>query len=889
MALTAREYRIIAIAFLLGVVLWIADAAFEYYLSGGEWLGHLITDLSPQHLFLRALVLVAFLVSGVGVALAMASRRRAEAALRRSESVLSAIFHHANDAIFLHGLDEHGMPGRFLEVNRLACQRLGYSREELLTMSPRDIDATADAARVPRIMERLRRSGAISFEGAHQAADGHAIPVEVSSALFDLQGTPTVVSVARDVSERIQARREIEHLNRVLRAIRNVNQLITRERDPDELCRQACEYITDARGYTAAWIARTGPDGDVLAVAHSALAERMAAFQRQLRDEGCPACARRAADSAGAAAIRKPWQGCEGCVLREVEPEGDVVAVRLSYGERDWGALCVCRPADLPIAEGEKGLLCEVAGDLAFALHSIEIEERNLRAEQALRRSEEQYRMLAENTLDCIWAMDLELHFTYVNRAVEMVFGYSQREFIGTHLSEHCDPEVFAEMVEVIEREMEGSTDGTGVTFETRLHNKEGEDVLVEVKGRVVRDEHGEPLSLQGVTRDISERRRVEEQLRQAQKMEAVGQLAGGIAHDFNNIITGIQGYAEFVFDGLPEDSPAREDLQQVQDLAHRAADLTHQLLAFSRRQTLVKEHLSLNDVINDTARILERLLEEHIELELCLAEDLWTVQADRGQMQQVLMNLAVNARDAMPEGGRLVVESANVSPDETYLELHYDIEPGDYVLLSVSDTGVGMDRHTRERVFEPFFTTKEGEKGTGLGLATVYGIIKQHGGSIGLYSEPGEGSTFRIYLPRSTEGPIPAAQRHTEPTVTTGTESILLVEDEDSVRAVAARLLEEMGYRVICAENAERTRALLREHGTEVALLISDVVLPDANGFSLCEELRERQPGLRVLYMSGYTDSAVLSTEDDPHAAFIQKPFGKEELGAKVRQVLDA
>ena len=383
-------------------------------------------------------------------------------------------------------------------------------------------------------------------------------------------------------------------------------------------------------------------------------------------------------------------------------------------------------------------------------------------------------------------------------------------------------------------------------------------------------------------------RTELEEQLRQAQKMEAVGQLAGGVAHDFNNILTGISGYVELVLAQV-DDAGVRSDLEQIRQFSDRAAGLTHQLLAFSRRQPLQMSAVNLNDLVKATTVMIERLIGEDVELRFAPGDDLALVRADSGQIEQVLMNLAVNSRDAMPGGGRLIIETLNVSLDRAYASRHTAVEAGEYVMLSVSDTGCGMDKEEQERAFEPFFTTKELGKGTGLGLSTVYGIVKQHDGNIWVYSEPGRGACFKIYLPTLDSSPDEATACLVTEVVPRGDETILLVEDEPRVRDAVQRALESYGYRVWSATHPDEARGVFDQNEDSIDMLLTDVVMPGYDGKQLYERLCRSRPELPVLYMSGYTDRAILDNGVlDPGIPFIQKPFSPAQLVRKVRAVLD-
>ncbi len=386
-----------------------------------------------------------------------------------------------------------------------------------------------------------------------------------------------------------------------------------------------------------------------------------------------------------------------------------------------------------------------------------------------------------------------------------------------------------------------------------------------------------------------AQRNRLELQLRQAQKMEAIGQLTGGIAHDFNNLLTIINGYSEMLLQTLPAGDPQRDNAAQIREAGERAVALTRQLLAFSRRQMLEPRVLDLNAVVTNTERMLTRTIGEDVNLAAILTPGLGRVKADPGQIEQVIMNLAVNARDAMPHGGRLTIETANVELDENFVRTHAVVKPGRYVMLAVSDTGCGMDAETQKRIFEPFFTTKERGKGTGLGLATVYGIVKQSGGSIWVYSEVGQGTTFKVYLPRVEEQPdtvLPSAVRTAS---LKGTETILLVEDDAPLRKLTQAILKKGGYTVLSAGHSNEAFRVCAEHSGPIHLLLSDVVMPGMSGHELAGRMASAHPDMKVLYLSGYTDDTVVRHGVlDRSMAFLQKPFTALGLLSKVREVLD-
>jgi PAS domain S-box-containing protein len=408
--------------------------------------------------------------------------------------------------------------------------------------------------------------------------------------------------------------------------------------------------------------------------------------------------------------------------------------------------------------------------------------------------------------------------------------------------------------------------------------------------GQPILGVHGQSLGAVVALHDITDRKLLEGQLRQSQKLEAIGSLAGGVAHDFNNLLTVIGGYSQMVMDQMGPGDPQHERVEEIAKAAERAGALTRQLLAFSRQQVLEPSILDLNAIVTDMERMLHRLLPANIELVTALSRDLGRIKADPGQIEQVILNLVVNARDAMPQGGRLVVETANTDADETFSQAHIEAAAGPYVVLAVSDTGSGMSAETQVRVFEPFFTTKEVGKGTGLGLSTVYGIVRQSGGTIGVYSEVGSGSTFRVYLPK-VESAL-EAERHQAPAAVhaRGTETILIVEDDAKVRALVQRVLESAGYTVLPATDGQDALSILQRRPGRIHLVLTDIVMPGMSGPELLSRLREEHPGCKGLYMSGYSDKALSPSQFlQSEVPYLQKPFSPGALAQRVREVLDA
>lgn len=509
------------------------------------------------------------------------------------------------------------------------------------------------------------------------------------------------------------------------------------------------------------------------------------------------------------------------------------------------------------------------------------------RALDSLLESERRYRDLYENSVDALYAHDLDGNYLSANSAVETVLGYPRERFLTLNFRDIVYPEDLAKTVENFRKKVENGIEKTG-PYEIRVLTEDGSVRWVEVTSRIVK-EAGRPVAVEGSGRDITERKKLEERLRQSAKMEAIGLLAGGIAHDFNNLLTAMMGYAEMLRLHLPSETPDWHRVCRIQRAAESAADLTRQLLAFGRKQVLDARPLILNDVIADFEKMLRRVIGEDVDIVTDLSADLGTVLADAGQVEQILMNLAVNARDAMPNGGVLRIETYNVVLDEDYARSHPDATGGDYVLMTMSDTGSGMDSVTLGRIFDPFFTTKAKGVGTGLGLSTVYGIVKQHQGHLAVYSEPGIGTTFKVYLPRVFEKPDRLPQAAPAAPLPAGDETILVVEDEEIVRVLACDVLDMLGYSVLCAPDPAEALAISDSHDGPIQLLLTDVVLPGMDGRSLFKRLSSSRPELDVLYVSGYTENFIVHHGVlDRGVFFLQKPFTLDGLGHKIREVLD-
>ena len=515
------------------------------------------------------------------------------------------------------------------------------------------------------------------------------------------------------------------------------------------------------------------------------------------------------------------------------------------------------------------------------------------RAEAQIRESQQRFQDLVETLSDWIWEVDQNGIYTYVSPKIRDLLGYEPQEVLGKTPFDLMPPEEAERVKSAFERLL--AAQQPVVALENTNRRKDGRLVVFETSGAPFFDAAGQLVGYRGVDRDITERKQAEEkmeslqeQLRQSQKMEAVGRLAGGIAHDFNNLLTVIKGYSQLSLIELEEDAPLKGNIEQIHRATDRATDLVRQLLAFSRRQILEMKVLDLNVILRSLHNMLRRVIGEDIELITVLAEDLGRIRTDPGWIEQAIMNLVVNARDAMASGGKLTIETENVDLDEAYMGSHVLVRSGGYVMLSVSDTGVGITPEIMERLFEPFFSTKEKDKGTGLGLSTVYGIVKQSGGDIRVYSEPGKGATFKIYFPRVNEPLDGLREKVSGDKLLRGRETILLVEDEEDLRKLAAIVLERQGYRVLSARNGDEALLICEQHKDLIHLMLTDVVMPGMNGRELAKRLESSHPEAKVLYMSGYTDHSIVMhgvLVEGVH--YIQKPFTVDALAKKVREVL--
>ena len=817
------------------------------------------------------------------VARDITEQQRSRQALREREEQYRTLVEQSNDALYLL------FDRRFEFINRRFTEMFGVSPEEV--RSP-DFDFTSLVAPQsrPLVEERDRKvhqGEPVSpcYEFTALTKDDREIVVEASVAYIPYRGGIATQGIVRDITERKRFEQQLRQRGRYLACLAEIAQDMLRVQDPFAV-------LSDV-------LARLG---------ETAQAGRVHIFEAH-RDEAGQALL----------SLRARWQ--DPRVQQWVDPS---TLQNLPWAGRwfeRWAEILsqnqmiAGKAQDLPEAERQhleaQGVqsilvlplfvggawygfigfdLCEEAREweqaevdlLAAAAHDIAQSIERSQALQALQESEERYRRLIELLPDGV-----TVHQDGIVRMVNLIgarlLGYnSPEEIIGRPALEFVHPDDHPLVIERIRAQLEQNE--TAPPLEERFLRKDGTVIPVEVSGTPF-TLGGRPASLV-VARDVTQRKRLEEQLRQAQKMEAIGRLAGGVAHDFNNLLTAINGYAELLLSGISPDNPLRHEVEAILRAGERAAKLTQQLLAFSRRQVMEMRVVSLNQILEGLATMLRRIIGEDIDLLVRPAANLSNVRVDSAQMEQAVVNLVVNSRDAMPDGGELVLETDNVELDKAYTLDHAEVTPGSYVRLSVSDTGEGIPPEVQKHLFEPFFTTKEG--GTGLGLATVYGIIKQFGGHVQVYSEAGQGTTFHLYLPcveaPLEEAPAPAAEEWPR-----GVETILVVEDNDMVRNLAVRVLTRQGYAVLEARRGDEALAIAAAYQGTIGLLLTDVVMPQMSGRALVEHLRGGRPEIQVLYMSGYTDNIIAHHGAlEPGTPFIQKPFTPQALARKVRATLD-
>jgi PAS domain S-box-containing protein len=740
--------------------------------------------------------------------------------------------------------------GEIVLINSQTEKLFGYDREDLLGYSverliparfqDRHLDHRAAYFSDPRV-----RPLGLGLELYAIRKDGQEFPVEISLSPLKTAEGVLVTAAIRDISERKLVEGQIYKLNLELQAKEQLQLLLdsTAEAiysiDVDgacTLCNAACLRLL---GYSR--------DSELLA-------KNMHALMHHTRPDGSA-------------------YPVEECKIFQAFRQGKGTHVT---DEVLWRADGTSFPAEYwsyPVHNNGRVL--------GSVVTFFDITQRR-KSEEALRRSESRYRSIIESAPYGVFRVDQNGRIAMANSPFAVMLGYqTPDEVLGLNTGTDVYPNATEQ-----QRARDYASEDSRVGYETKWNRKDGKTITVRLGGRRLPDDDELPGGFEVFVEDITEHRSLQRQFEHAQKMEAVGRLAGGVAHDFNNLLMIISGYAQLLDESFADPKKVVEYATRIQDASSKAATVTRQLLAFSRKQVLDPTVLDLSYVVNDLAKMLPRLLGEDVETVMELDPQVGTVRADRGQMEQVIMNLAVNARDAMPQGGRLTIATSNVALDASYYQ-GVEVPPGQYVLLAVSDTGIGMDATTQVHIFEPFYTTKEAGKGTGLGLATVYGIVKQSNGFIWVYSEPDKGSIFKIYLPRVDPAADSDESLQPAQAPSAGTETILLVEDEAALRNVCRVYLESKGYTVLEAGNAKEAMKICQSHDRPIHVLITDIVMPGLGGLELAKSALEMRPALSVVLVSGYTDRA-LDREAISFAKFLQKPFSFDALARTVRSLLD-
>ncbi|HVP42912.1 MAG TPA: PAS domain S-box protein [Terriglobales bacterium] len=797
-------------------------------------------------------------------------QKRAQEALRESESKFRTVAETAPIAIYIHDGE------RFLYLNPASEQISGYSRAELLQHGPWRLVH-------PEYMELLRRRTAARQRGENVltryefpiiAKSGETRWLDFSAGVIQFEGQQAILATAVDITERKRAEGLQTALYRIADTARQAGEL-------PQLYAAIHRIVGELMYAKNFYIAVYDPETQLLSFPYFVDQEDATPAPKPL-GKGLTEYVLRT----GKPLLATPERFAELVASGEAESIGaaslDWVGVPLKHGDQTFGVLVVqTYEPNVRYGEKEAEILTFVSQHVAGAIEQKRSQER-------LRDSESRYRTLVQSAVYGIYRSSaIEDRFLDVNPALVSMLGYSSvEEVLALKISRDIYWDAEERMRLLTEHGQRDRID----SIQARWKKKDGSPLTVRLSGRTVRDLRGRVAAFEMIAEDITERAALELQLLQSQKMEAVGRLAGGVAHDFNNLLTVIKGYGELMLDELRANDPMRAEVEEIQKAADRAASLTRQLLAFSRRQVLAPKIIDLNNVVANMDKLLRRLLGEDVELHTVLDPKLGRVKADPGQVEQVIMNLAVNARDAMPSGGKLTIETQNLELDSFYAREHVTVAPGPYAMLAVSDTGMGMDAETQSHIFEPFFTTKDQGKGTGLGLSTVYGIVKQSGGYIWVYSEPGRGTTFKVYLPRVSDEAVSAESGEVGHESHRGNETVLLVEDEDGVRALIRQVLVRNGYKVLEARHGEEAALLADGHKTSIHLLLTDVVLAKMSGRELAQKLAPSRPGMQVIFMSGYTDEAIIHHGMlTPGTKFLQKPFTTDTLMHTVREVLDS
>jgi PAS domain S-box-containing protein len=868
-----------------------AQAVEQQLYEKSSWTGELAQRRQDGRA-VRVLASISQLRDGAGALLGavtvyhdITERARAEEALRESEERYRALFDRSLDGVYVFDFT-----GAFLDANAAALNMLGYTHAEIRALSLADILAKDQLPLALDALAELRQSDTRPDWPAFRMRrkDGAYVWAEIQISVIYRQGKPFAVQgVARDITARRRAEEAIaRRLTMEMAVARTTEVFVSGSDDLTPVLGALGEALSVQRAFTL----RIGADGEHFDSLHLWYAPGYA-----------PPDAHFPSDPVALFLWERSRVG-QDVIISDISALPEEASVeRASLEALDAHALLltpVPDPRGQPV--GFAGFAAvgqprQWADDEIYSVHVI-VERlgaywESLAARERLRQSEERYRTLVEQLPGVTYSARLDElgSLLYISPQIEKLAGYTPQECLA-------DPAIWQRLThpggqgQRRESYLRSLTTGEPFADEYRLLARDGRTVWVRDEGAVIREAADGPLVVRGMMSDITEHKELEARFQQGQKMEAVGRLASGVAHDFNNQLTVILGFASFFLQSFEIDDPRAVHVRQILMAAERSAGLTRQLLAFSRKQTLQPVLLNLNQEIGATEKLLRRLIGENIKLVFAPGAEVTQVTVDPTQLSQVIMNLAVNARDAMPDGGALTIETHNVTLDESYTRHHPDLQPGRYVMLAISDTGSGMSEEVKAHLFEPFFTTKAAGQGTGLGLSTVYGITKQSGGHISVYSELGRGTTIRVYLPRAdAESVAEAAAKAAPARSLQGDETVLVVEDEEQVRQMVCLVLRSQGYRVIEADSGEHAREAAAAFSERIHLLLTDVVLTGMSGRVAAKSLAADRPEMKVLYMSGYTDDAIERHGVlEAHAAHIAKPFTPFVLASKVRDVLD-
>jgi PAS domain S-box-containing protein len=791
--------------------------------------------------------------------------------------------------------------GDLLYVNDRACCLFGHPRQEMLCLNLRDLHQPAyPVSDWSRLLQTIRHEGQYSGESQYPAIRGCAIFLSLSMRMCAHAGREYLVMAASDITER---RRESSKLLRVTRALRTLgkcNEAVAHAAGEQELVQEICRIIVHDGGYRMAWVGYGEQDD-------KKIIKKIAAFGH---DEGYinhidATWAETGTGRGPMGAVVRTGRACLIGNIRDCAdfPQGKEEALTRGYASVlglplklqgvTIGGIAIYAGEIEAFDSEETKLLEDLAGNVSYGIMSLRLREEHSIAERSLARTLHELESIMLAIPDILFRTDLNGNLLTWNKALEKFSGLSPEKLlqrpVASFFAERDRPALSRALAACVR---EGKSE-----LEFSLHDRRGTQVLFNGRAVLMRGENGAPAAILGTARDITEHRRAEQneralqaQLLQSQKMEAIGQLAGGIAHDFNNILTAIIGYGNIVLKKLPESDKLRVYLENMLSASNRAANLTRSLLTFSRKQPINPQPVNVNTVVQNVEKLLQRVIGEDIELKTDLQPEIASVLVDSGQLEQVLINLATNARDAMPGGGILALCTRMAEIGDRYIRTHGYGRAGKFVVIAVSDTGTGMPEETRRRVFEPFFTTKDVGKGTGLGLSIAYGSIKQHNGYINVASSPGEGSVFEIYLPAVEKTSSEVKSRGQDLPAPKGTETVLLAEDDAAVRSLEKNLLEDSGYRVIEAIDGQDAIEKLRLHGSEIRLLISDVIMPKKSGGEVYEEAKRIHPAVKALFASGYPAEIIKNRDLLVRGLhFVSKPISPRDFLIKVRETLDA